>query len=146
MEEKKKDLSVGQYLLIFVVIAIILIPFILSTSNNDKGDVQGIVTTEDGIKTVYSNDFEIIKDETTGTRQDDGTYVIEGKIKQNIDDSYTGIFVTITLLDKDGKKVRETTGLQSCEYLGNNIWTFTVSGNDADNIVADYKLESCYGY
>lgn len=141
---KRKDLSVGQYLIIFVIIGVAFI--LLNRNNLDRGDVQGVVMTENGVKRVYSTDFEIIKEETTATRNDDGTYIINGKIKQNIADSYTGIFVTIALLDKNGEKVRETTGLQSSEYLGNNIWEFTVYGNDADNIVADYKLESCYGY
>lgn len=141
---ERKDLSVGQYLIIFVIIGVAFI--LLNRNNLDRGDVQGVVMTENGVKRVYSTDFEIIKEETTATRNDDGTYIINGKIKQNIADSYTGIFVTIALLDKNGEKVRETTGLQSSEYLGNNIWEFTVYGNDEDNIVTDYKLESCYGY
>ena len=141
---ERKDLSVGQYLITFVIIGVAFI--LLNRNNLDRGDVQGVVMTENGVKRVYSTDFEIIKEETTATRNDDGTYIINGKIKQNIADSYTGIFVTIALLDKNGEKVRETTGLQSSEYLGNNIWEFTVYGNDEDNIVTDYKLESCYGY
>ena len=42
----------------------------------------------------------------------------------NIDGSYTGLMLTLNLLDKDNNKVRETTGWIYTEYLGKNIWEF----------------------
>ena len=54
--------------------------------------------------------------------------------------------IAFDLLDSNGKKVRETSGWLSSEYLGDNIWAFKVSGNDADGVVTDYRLSSCYGY
>jgi len=54
--------------------------------------------------------------------------------------------LTLDLLNVNKEKVRETTGLIYTNYLGNNIWEFEVSGNDADNVVTDYEISYCYGY
>ncbi len=129
---------------IFVLSGLFFIGEINSNTNNKQ--YKGTVAMKDGVKNVYSNDFEIIKNETKGERQENGTYKIKGKIKQNVDGNFTGIFITIILLDKNGNKVRETTGLQYSNYLGNKIWEFSVSGNDADGVVTDFKLDNCYGY
>lgn len=144
-KEKKKELSVGQWLLI-IFAGFILIAFLQYSSGSKNNEVTSVVLTEDGIKKVRANDFEIIYDETSGTRKEDGTFEISGKLKQNVEGSYTGLFVTVTLLDKSGNKVRDTDGWQYSNYLGNNIWEFRVSGNDADGIVTAYRLKSAYGY
>lgn len=145
-EKKKKELSVGQWLLIFLFCVIIMVFLGVNSSNSKNNEVTSVVITEDGIKKVRANDFEIIYDETSGTRKEDGTFEISGKLKQNVEGSYTGLFVTVTLLDKSGNKVRDTDGWQYSNYLGNNIWEFRVSGNDADGIVTAYRLKSAYGY
>ena len=93
---------------------------------------NGIVITGDGIRATNSSDFQVI-------------YVIKGKIRQNINASYTGIMPTFNLLDKNGNIVRQTAGLIVSNYEGNNIWSFTVEGNDADRIVKSFELNSCYG-
>ncbi len=113
-----------------------------------KNNTQSSYTliTSDGIKKVNSNDFSIIEEETSGTRNENGVYTVKGKIKQNIDGSYTGLVLTLRLLDKNGNKVRNTTGLFYTNYLGNNIWEFVVNGNDADGIVEGYEIDTCYGY
>lgn len=145
-EKKKKELSVGQWLLIFLFCAIIMVFLGANSSNSKNNEVTSVVITEDGIKKVRANDFEIIYDETTGIRKEDGTFEISGKLKQNIEGGYTGLFVTVTLLDKNGNKVRDTNGLQYCNYIGNNIWEFRTSGNDADGIVTAYRLKEAWGY
>ena len=141
-KDKKDDLSVGQWLLILFVVPIILAFLGGAFSDSDKGESRGIVATADGIHEINSNDFEILEAETS---RDGDTYTVKGKIKQNIEDSYTGIMITINMLDEDGDKVREADGLQYSEYLGDNIWSFEVSGNDPDNVVRGYELYSCYG-
>ena len=138
--EQKKDLSVGQYLLLFLVVAILF-----GLHSVGKGESKGVVMTDDGIRTVYSNDFEILYEETTVEKEKD-TFKIKGKIKQNLNESYTGIMITINLLGEDGEKIRETDGIQYSKYLGNNIWEFEVYGEDPDGIVKSYELDSCYGY
>ena len=140
-ESKKKELSVGQWLLIICIFWIALIPFVKLSV-----ETQGTVITEDGIKLIKSSDFTLIEEETTGTRNNDGTYTVKGKLKQNIEESYTGLMLTLDLLDVNQKKVRETTGWIYTNYIGNNIWEFEVTGNDADGVVVDYVISSCYGY
>ena len=108
-------------------------------------NTSGIAITSDGVKKVKNTDFTVIEEKTEGTFEE-GIYTIRGQLRQNIEGSYTGLFITFDLLDKNNQKVRETTGLQVSNYLGNNIWEFEVSGNDADNVVTNYKLKSCYGY
>ena len=108
---------------------------------------SGVAITSNGsITTINSSDFELIKSETVGSRSSDGTYKITGKIRQKVEGSYTGIAPSFILLDKYGKKVRETTGLSSSNYEGNNVWSFTVYGNDADGVVVNYQMNYCYGY
>ena len=109
-------------------------------------DTSEVLLSEDGVQTVNSTDFTLIEEETHGERLNDGTYVIEGKLRQEIEGGYTGLMIAFDLLDKKKKKVRETSGWLSSEYLGDNIWAFKVSGNDADGVVTDYRLSSCYGY
>ncbi|MBR2744330.1 MAG: FxLYD domain-containing protein [Clostridia bacterium] len=106
----------------------------------------GISITGNGIKFSNNKEFSIIEEETEGTRSEDGIYTVKGKIKQNSNDSYTGLMITLDLLNSDGKKVRETTGLMYSNYLGNNIWEFQVNGNDADGVVTGYRISYCYGY
>lgn len=106
----------------------------------------GISITGNGVKSISSKEFSIIEEETEGIRSDDGTYTVKGKIKQNSDESYTGLMITLNLLDLKGKKVRETTGFIYSNYLGDNIWEFEVAGNDADGVVTDYEISYCYGY
>lgn len=132
---KQKGLSVVA-LIIFIITMLLGI----ATANNRY------ILTNNGIKMVSSNDYVLIKEETNSEREKDGTYKIEGKIKQNVDGSYTGIMPILKLLDSKGNKVRSTTGISISNYEGNNIWSFTVTGNDADNVIVDYELESCYGY
>lgn len=31
-------------------------------------------------------------------------------------------------------------------YVGDNGWAFLTYGNNADNVVINYKISSCYGY
>lgn len=144
--KKKSNLLTGIIVAICTIIGFFLFLYLADDTANNNSIKQGTVITQDGVKNVYSNDFTLIKEETKGTREKDGTYTIKGKLKQNIEGSYTSIFVTMTMLDRNGKKVRDTAGLQFANYLGNNLWEFTVYGNDADGIVTDYKLSNCYGY
>ncbi len=131
----------GKIFFKLVVLIIILIISLLTLTG-----CSGIALTSDGITTINSSDFELIKAETKGKRDGDGTYKITGKIKQKVEGSYTGISPSFILLDKNGNKVRETAGLSSSNYEGNNVWSFTVYGNDADGIVVSYELNYCYGY
>ena len=146
MEEKEK--STYSWIILILIIFFIFGLFLnfsdFETESNTK--TTGVAITSDGAKQIKNTNFTVLKDKTSGTRSKDGLYTIKGQLKQNIEGSYTGLFVTFNLLDKNNKKVRETTGIQFTKYLGNNIWEFEVSGNDADNIVKNYELISCYGY
>lgn len=135
MEENKakKKMSVGQYLMLFIFIAIILV--ILS---------KGIVINSNGIQTINNTNFEIL--ESSSSRSEDGTYTIHGKVKQKESKNFDGLFIDFVMYDGNNNKVRETTGLIVTNYLGDGIWEFEVYGNDADNIVTSYKLNSIYGY
>ncbi len=78
-----------------------------SDKNYYNSAKSGVVITSDGITTVNNSDFELIYEETTGSREDDGTYIIKGKIKQNTTGSYTGLMLTLDLLDENNNKIRE---------------------------------------
>lgn len=142
----KVELSIGQWFIIFAGVFILIAIGINAGINSDTGVSQGIALTSDGIKPINSNDFTILREETTYTRDNNGIFTVKGKIKQNIEGSYTGLMLTLDLLNVNKEKVRETTGLIYTNYLGNNIWEFEVSGNDADNVVTDYEISYCYGY
>ena len=130
---------------VITIIGVILLGLGIMIFGGAFGNI-GISLTPDGISTINVNDFVIIQEETTGERKEDGTYVITGKIKQNTNESYTSIMPVLNLLDKNNRKVRETSGLTFSEYLGDNIWSFSVSGNDADGIVTGFELSYCMGY
>lgn len=146
-KETKSSWGLKFFGAILLVIGItIMISSISGDTTTNNSYTTGIAITSDGVKKYHNNDFTIIESETKGTRSKDGTYTVKGKLKQNIDGSYTGLMLTLNLLDKDNNKVRETTGWISCEYLGNKIWEFEVYGNDADKVVTDYEIAYCYGY
>ena len=48
-------------------------------------DTSEVLLSEDGVQTVNSTDFTLIEEETHGERLNDGTYVIEGKLRQEIE-------------------------------------------------------------
>ena len=59
-----------------------------------------VLLSEDGVRTVNSTDFTLIEEETHGERLNDGTYVIEGKLRQEIEGGYTGLMIAFELLDR----------------------------------------------
>lgn len=128
-----------------VVVGIIIVIFgiflIFSAFNSD---IVGVGLTKDGIQVINNSDFEIMGD-TIPSRGENEEYIISGKVKQNNENSYDGIFITFTMYDANNKIVRSTS-MNTSNYLGNNVWEFTAIGNDADKIVASYQLESVYGY
>lgn len=132
-------------ILFFLGIRLIFSIFYVTLSDTNSY-TTGVAITSNGVTKINNNDFSIIENKTTGSRSKDGTYTVKGQVKQNIEGSYTGINIVLNLLDENGKKVRQTTGLFYTEYIGNNLWEFVVSGNDADNIVTDYEIAYCYGY
>jgi len=87
--------------------------------------------------------FEIL--ESTSNISEDGIYTIKGKIKQNTEENFDGLFVGFILYDNNNIRVRSTSTNISC-YLGDNIWEFEAYGNDADKIVTSYKLDYIQGY
>lgn len=116
-----------------------------NTLTSDENDTyKGSIYTSDGKRDIYSTDFTLLENETTGSNED-GIYTITGKIKQNIEGNYNTLMISFTLYDKNHNKVRKTSGFTFSNYEGNGIWSFTVSGNDADNIVTSYELDYCYG-
>ena len=145
LEQSPGKIVLGVILLI-IGLSTMMNAFNGSSTVNTTSSTSGIALTSDGIQKINSDDFTIIESKTKGTRSKDGTYTVIGQVKQNVEGSYTGITITLNLLDKNGKKVRETTGWISCEYLGNKIWEFEVYGNDADKVVTDYEIAYCYGY
>ena len=140
---KEVLLVVGLFIFFLFILPLIVIS---TKDNNNNTNTQGISLTSNGLQKINKNDFTLLKQETTGTRTSDGIYIVKGKIKQNIEGSYTGLMLTLNLLDANNKKIRETTGFIYTNYLGNNLWEFEVRGNDADNIVVNYEILSCYGY
>lgn len=112
---------------IYIVLIIIFICFIFGLALSTTNSAQ---------------EFEII--ESTATRTENNAYIISGKIKQNTNNNYTGLFIGFTLYN-DTTRIRETTYNTSL-YLGNNIWEFSATGNDADQIVNSYKLDYIKGY
>ena len=142
----KKNIMQNTFVQVLIAIPIGIIILIMMIFANSTPSSTGVAITSNGTKAINDNDFEIIYEETHGKRNDDGTYIIEGKLKQNIEESYTSIMPTFNLLDENGNKVRETSGWLSANYEGNNIWSFIVQGNDADGIVKDFELNYCYGY
>ena len=117
-----------------------------SNSNvNDTTDnnIHGVVFTGDGISTIDNSKFEIL--ESNSSISEDGTYTIIGKVQQKEEKNFSGLFVTFTMYDKNNNKVRSTS-MNTSNYLGDKIWEFSATGNDADKIVTSYKLESIYGY
>lgn len=145
--EEKKQLSVGMWLLI-IFGAFFVIGFLSLIFYKEGGPETGFLvwTSTDGVSFVSSSDFEIVRDKTKGFRSKDGRYTVKGQIKQNANRGYTDLMITLNLLDKNKNKVRQTSGLVFSNYLGNQIWEFEVSGNDADNIVTDYEIAYCYGF
>lgn len=130
MEEKKKQLTVGQYLLIFFII--IVVCCIINYDN--------ITTTSSSEETT---DFEII--ESFSTLAEDNTYIISGKVKQKQEKNFDGIFISFIMYDSNNKKVRSTS-MNISNYLGDGVWEFEAYGNDADKIVTSYKLDYIRGY
>lgn len=133
-----------------VILFIIGLSLMLNGFNNISSDTNsyttGVAINSNGVTKINNEDFTIIENKTKGSRSKDGTYTVKGQVEQNVEGSYTGLVITLNLLDKNGKKVRETTGLSSTEYLGNNVWEFAVFGNDADKVVEGYEIAYCYGY
>lgn len=145
-EKTKKSFIQHTSVQVLIAIPLAIMIILFFAAMNSIPATNGIAITSDGVKVTHEDDFEIIREETIGSRNEDGIYTITGKLKQNIEGSYTGIMPTFNLLDINGKKVRTTSGLMITNYEGDNIWTFTVNGNDADGVVVDYELFSCYGY
>ncbi len=132
--------------IILVILVVLGIPFFITlfvTNNYNNNNIQGIALTNDSITTIDNSKFEIL--ESNSNISQDNIYIIKGKVKQKEDESFTGIGITFTMYDENNNKVRETTSNIS-NYLGNGIWEFEAYGNDADNIVTSYKLETIYGY
>lgn len=144
----KKNIWQNSFFQVFIATLIFLIffPLMLYLNSENNLDTVGVVLTNDGTRIINDNDFEVIEEQTYGERLEDGSYMIQGKLKQNIEGSYTGLMITFDLLDENGNKIRETQGWLSTVYEGENIWSFIVQGNDADNNITNYRLKSCYGY
>lgn len=128
----------------FMVIGFLLFSFGLGIlfSSNDT-DIHGVALTSDGLTTIDNSKFEII--ESSSSVSEEGTYTITGKAQQTEEKNFEGLFVTFTMYDKNNIKVRSTT-VNTSNYLGNGLWEFSATGNDADKIVTSYKLETIYGY
>ena len=129
---------------IFILIMIILINSESSLNKSSNNDYVMTIFDDNGKRDIYSNDFSLIEEETTGINQN-GIYTITGKVKQNIDGNYNGLMLSFIMYDENYKEVRKTSGIIISNYEGNGIWSFSVSGNDADNIVKSFEMEYCYG-
>lgn len=117
---------------------------IVESLENDNNKYVTTIWDASGKRDIYYNDFSLIENETIGKNKK-GTYIIQGKVKQNIEGSFNSLMISFIMYDSNHKKVRKTSGIIISNYEGNGIWSFEVSGNDADNIVASYELEYCYG-
>lgn len=143
---KQSPLKIVLEVILFIIGISLMFSGFSNISSDTNSYTTGVAITSNGVTKINNKDFTIIENKTKGNRSKDGKYTVKGQVKQNIEGSYTGIMITLNLLDKNGKKVRETSGLFSTEYLGNDIWEFEVSGNDADGVVTDYEIAYCYGY
>lgn len=138
---------------IFLVFIIFCVSIILDMAekspNNASNDSHKYVTTiwspDEGKRNIYYDDFTLLENETIGINEN-GTYTITGKVKQNIEGSYESLMLSFIMYDKNHNKVRSTGGFVFSNYEGDGIWSFQVSGNDADNIVESYEMEYCYGH
>lgn len=143
---EQSPIKVVLGLILFIIGISLMVNGFNNISSDTNSYTTGVAITSNGVTKINNEDFKIIENKTKGSRSKDGTYTVKGQVEQNVEGSYTGIVITLNLLDKNGKKVRETTGLYSTEYIGNNIWEFEVSGNDADKVVEGYEIAYCYGY
>lgn len=94
-----------SFIILGVLIIIIVFVVILSVSTTSQP--SGVILSDKGIQIIDNTKFELIG-ETTSYCNNDGNYVISGKVKQKDDTSYEGLSITFTMYDKDRNKVRST--------------------------------------